>query len=117
MHGQILVLIYNSVLNSPIRRNTTTLNMDSKVGITTPNITPNFGTADREASLLECSPTPLVTSPKMGAELVARRYCSKGVLSAILSGLVIEHCTIHFDEAPLNNLLYSEFSWSKWLIV
>lgn len=30
------------VAYSPIRRKTTTLNMDSKVGITTPNTTPSF---------------------------------------------------------------------------
>lgn len=30
------------VTYSPIRRKTTTLNMDSKVGMTTPNTTPSF---------------------------------------------------------------------------
>lgn len=56
-------------LDSPIRRNTTTLNMDSKVGVTTPNITPSFLDRVSFEPLPDCVPAPFATSLGSGVAL------------------------------------------------
>lgn len=61
---------------SPIRRNTTTLNMDNKVGMTTPNTTPSFRTvlsSDRRPLLPALALLCFDTSFGSGLALVVSR--------------------------------------------